>query len=856
MTITPGYRLGPYEIIVSIGAGGMGEVYKARDNRLKRDVAVKVLPESFASDADRLRRFQLEAQSAGALNHPNILVVYDIGTQDNSPYLVSELLEGETLRERLRPGKIPVSKAVEYAKQIANGLAAAHGKGITHRDIKPENLFVTKDSRLKILDFGLAKAVSAEKSVGDSTTETKATDPGAVMGTASYMSPEQVRAQPVDHRSDIFSLGCVLYEMLSGKRAFHGGSSVETMNAILKEDPPDLTALDTSLPPALDRIVRHCLEKNPDDRFQSARDLAFDLDSLSQVSGRTTPAQTTRPRANWLPWAVAVLFLVAGLGAGYFAGTRLEPRQQPKFQRLTFRHGNVRGARFAPDGNTIVYSADWEGAGARTYSVRLDSPEFHPTVLEHASLSAVSGTGELAVLLEPRTVAFQTLGTLARVPFSGGAPREVLERVQVAEWSPKGETAIVRDGEKDTQLEFPVGKILFHTAGFISHLRFSPAGDRIAFLHHPQKTGDNGQVMVVTLSGETKTLSDGWGSLWGLAWMPRTNEICFTATKGGSKRELRAVTLAGVERTILAQTGNLTLEDIARDGRVLLNSATQQMKLSFVSGDDQASQQPQKVRDLSWLDWSLVTDLSRDGKAVVFFESGEGAGTQTVAYYRKTDGSPAVKLGSGENPRLSPDGKSVAVVGMKYDDIAILPVGPGEAKRFPLPGINVNAPFWLPNGKELLFVGNEAGHGLRVFRMPIDSGKPRPLTPEGLLSATIVITPDGSGFAAMNANRQTAMYSVAGGEPVICAGIQANERPYGFTADGSLLYVMSRGALPAHVYRVNWKTGRREPWREIMPADSAGVNDISGVRLTPDGKSYAYSYVQELSELHLVEGLK
>jgi len=307
----------------------------------------------------------------------------------------------------------------------------------------------------------------------------------------------------------------------------------------------------------------------------------------------------------------------------------------------------------------------------------------------------------------------------------------VLEQVQVAEWSPKGELAIVRDGDKDTQLEFPVGKVLFHTAGFISHVRFSPAGDRIAFLHHPQKNGDNGEVMVVSLSGEAKTLSEGWGSLWGLAWMPKTNEICFTATKGGSKRELRAVTLGGVVRTILAQTGNLTLEDIARDGRVLLNSATQQMKLSFVTGDDKGGEQPKKVRDLSWLDWSLVTDVSRDGKAVVFFESGEGAGDQIVSYYRKTDGSPAVKLGPGENPTLSPDNKSVAVVGMKYDEIDILPVGPGESKRYPVQGINVNLPYWLPSGKELLFVGSEPGHGLRVYRMPIADPKPKAVTPEG-----------------------------------------------------------------------------------------------------------------------------
>src|SRR5271168_578059 len=286
MNLTPGAKLGPYEVIAPLGAGGMGEVYRARDSRLKREVAIKVLPQAFSLDADRLRRFEQEALATAALNHPNILAVFDIGTDQGAPYVVSELLEGMTLRERLRSGSISVRKTLDYALQIAHGLAAAHEKGIIHRDLKPENLFVTKDGRVKILDFGLAKLTQPEGGVyASQPTLTSATDPGVLLGTVGYMSPEQVRGIALDARSDIFSFGAILYEMLAGKRAFHGGTSADTMSAILKEDPPELSATNSSISPALERIVQHCLEKSAEARFHSASDIAFDLEHLSGLSG-------------------------------------------------------------------------------------------------------------------------------------------------------------------------------------------------------------------------------------------------------------------------------------------------------------------------------------------------------------------------------------------------------------------------------------------------------------------------------------------------------------------------------------------------------------------------------------------
>src|SRR5213592_4330180 len=324
MAITPSTKLGPYEIVAPLGAGGMGEVYRARDTRLGRDVAVKVLPSSFSADSDRLHRFEQEACAASALNHPNILIVHDIGTHDGSPYIVSELLEGETLRQRMSGAALAQRRVTDYASQIAHGLAAAHEKGIVHRDLKPDNIFITKDGRVKILDFGIAKLTQPDGSLSQTEIPTRRvdTDPGVVMGTVGYMSPEQVKGRPVDHRSDIFSFGAILYEMLSGRRAFHGESAADTMSAILKEDPPDLSDTNQSVSPALERLVNHCLEKNPEARFHSASDLAFALEAISSaspVSSQTMTAMTALPaRAQirkQLPWIVAALLGLALIAA-------------------------------------------------------------------------------------------------------------------------------------------------------------------------------------------------------------------------------------------------------------------------------------------------------------------------------------------------------------------------------------------------------------------------------------------------------------------------------------------------------------------------------------------------------------
>jgi hypothetical protein len=441
MMIVAGTKLGPYEVVAPLGAGGMGEVYRARDERLKREVAIKVLPASYSNDPDRLRRFEQEAQSAGGLNHPNITAVHDLGTHDGAPYIVTELLEGETLRARLSGGAIAPRKAIDYAVQIAKGLAAAHEKGIVHRDLKPENIFLTSDGRVKILDFGLAKLTQSESRSSPETNLPTAdgTEPGVVLGTLGYMSPEQVKGKPADARSDIFAYGAILYEMLSGRRAFHRESAAETMSAILREEPPDLSATNRSIQPGLERIVRHCLEKNPEERFFSARDLAFDLEALSGLSGPAATGAVAVPsgrsRPSWVLLAAAVAATALAVGAwAFFAIRKASDRPPPSFRQLTFRRGQILSARFAPDGQTVMYSAAWDGKPMEIFVGRPESPESRSFGLVGADVMAISKSGDMAVSLN-RVVAaaFRRTGTLAQLSVAGGAaPRDILKDIEWA----------------------------------------------------------------------------------------------------------------------------------------------------------------------------------------------------------------------------------------------------------------------------------------------------------------------------------------------------------------------------------------------------------------------------------------
>ncbi|HEY7114367.1 MAG TPA: protein kinase [Thermoanaerobaculia bacterium] len=866
MTLQAGSRLGPYEITGLLGAGGMGEVYRATDPRLGRDVAVKVLPASLSQDADRLKRFEQEARAAGVLNHPNITAVYDLGTNasDGAPYIVTELLEGETLRSRLSTGALSVRKATDYAMQIAKGLAAAHEKGIVHRDLKPENLFITRDGRLKILDFGLAKLKSEKDGEQTDLKTVSGTEPGVVLGTMGYMSPEQVRGKPADRRSDLFSVGTILYEMLSGQRAFRGETAADTITAILTKEPPDLSTTNKDIHPGLDRILRHCLEKNPEERFESARDLAFDLEALSGVSGSTTGAVAaaasaeTRPRTRWTGavFAAILLALAAGVAGGLLAGRRMTERSPVSFRQLSFRRGPIYSARFAPDGETVIYTAAWDGRPMELFTTRLDTPESRSFGLTGAEVLSISSAGEMAVSLSRRTQSgFTRVGTLSRIGMTGGsAPKDIRDDVIYADWAPDGkDLAIVRDAAGKSQLEFPIGKVLYATAGWLSHPRVSPSGDEIAVIEHPAVDDDGGYVLVVDRSGKTKKITGDFASILGLCWNPKGSEVWFTASRVGFNRFVHAVTLSGKVRVLAVATGGMTIEDVSRAGKVLLSQdKARQGMVAFGPGLE-------KERDLSWLDWSLAASLSKDGGTILFDESGEGGGAGYSVYARKMDGSPAIRLGEGSAQALSPDGKlALAIVHPSSEPkMVIYPIGSGDPKYLETPGLTVQAAAWLPDGRRLLLAANEQSRGVRIYVYDIGSQKSRAVTPEGYRFAAsgAGVAPDGRVVAVFGPDRKPYLYPIEGGEPTALA-IDAKWLPIGWSDEGGSMYVRQRGQTPAQINRFDLRTGALSPWRSLMPGDSAGVTTIGAIRITPDGKAYAYSFLRNLADLYVVEGLK
>jgi serine/threonine protein kinase len=856
MALTAGTKLGPYEIESLIGAGGMGEVYRAHDARLDRTVAIKVLPVSYSTDRDRLQRFAQEARSAAALNHPNILSIFDIGDSPGAPYVVSELLEGETLREVLKRGRVSTRKGIAYALQVARGLAAAHDKGIVHRDLKPENVFITNDGRVKILDFGLAKLTRPElaRDSDDEPTIQAVTEPGVVMGTVGYMSPEQVRGKEADARSDIFSFGAIHYEMISGKRAFQGETAADTMSAILKEDPPDLTETVLNVPPALERIVRHCLEKNPAQRFHSISDVAFGLEVLTGVSSTTTSGvQKVAPapeRRRWLVPLAAAVVLCMALAVVYLAGQRSASGSIAHFHRLTFRRGTILSARFSPDGQTIIYGAALEGRPTELFTTRFDSTDSRSLGLEKTQLLSVSTDGELAVSMEHHQISpFVASGTLGRVPLAGGAPREVAEEVSWADWTPDGsDIAVAKVGGRGINLQFPVGKVIYQPRGWVSHARFSPRGDLIGIADHVP-TGDDGRVVVLDRNGNIKVASSFFLTVQGLAWSPDQKEVWFTASKEGSSRALYAMNLSGKERLILRVPGVLTLQDITKNGRTLLTVESDHFGiLGFHDGD-------KNERDLSWFDWSLLGDVSPDGNKLVFFESGEGVGSNYSVFVRGMDGSPAVRLGSGDFPSLSPDGKWVAAINRDSPaQVELLPTGAGQPRTVTSDSLEHTRAGWVPTGHAVVFSAYDANHPPRTYWMDLDSGKTRPITPEGTVG--LLVSPDGKFLLARDSDRKRWLYPLEGSDPQpFTALLSPDDVIIDWEKDGKSILVAKAG-IPLKVVRVYLGSSKVEEVKTFSPSDPAGVVTVGGLRFSADRKSYAYDYFRILSDLYVVDGLK
>jgi Tol biopolymer transport system component len=852
--ISAGSKLGPYEVSGPLGAGGMGEVYRAKDARLGREVALKVLPDEVARDADRRSRFEQEARAASALAHPNIVTVYDVGESEGSVWIAMELVEGKTIRDLLASGAFSPRRALEIGTQVAEGLAAAHAAGIVHRDLKPENLILSKDGFVKILDFGLAKLAERSRVAMEGPTVsagTPGTQPGTVMGTVGYMSPEQAAGQPVDFRSDQFSFGSILYEMATGERAFQRKTGVETLAAILREEPKAISELNPAAPAPLRWTIDRCLAKDPEERYASTKDLARDLksmrDHLSETSAAILTEGPVRSRRGWLLPAAAALLLGAVLGAAALQILRADQKSgSPVYRQITFRRGTIFGARFAPDGKTIVYGAAWEGRPAEVFATQAEAPESRP--LSSAALLSVSASSELAVLLHGHyTVGFERIGTLARLPLNGGAPREVADDVTDADWSPDGQQfAVVRPEAGQWRLEYPAGKVLATTPAWMDLVRISPDGRRIAYAEHPRRGDSTGRVVVVDTAGRRLYQSEISSTLGGLAWSPEGDEVWYTGAG------LMALSSSGKSRLVLNLVGLAYLRDVSRDGRLLIASNGQRREILGLAPGESAE------RNLSWYDWSFPCDLSADGRTLLLSEQGAATrGGDYLTYLRKTDGSPGVLLAKAGCTSLSGNGRRVlALTGSDPPELLVLPTGTGAPHTVPLKGLALQWATWMPDGRHAVVQASEGGRGARLYVVDTDTGDRKAFTPEGVGSYGGGVSPDGKFVAAIGVDQRLTLYSTGGGEPAPLKGALPLDIAVRWTADGRGLYVARRIATPLPVDRLDIATGRREPFRSFGPADPAGLIGVGPVLLSADAKSYVYSYRRVLDDLYVVTGVR
>ena len=875
MFLAVGDRVGPYQILGSLGAGGMGEVYRARDPRLDRVVAIKIVTASRATGPAQIERFLREARAIGRLSHPHICTLHDVGQQDDVPFLVMELLEGPTLAERIEQGPVPVADALRIASQIARALDCAHRSGVIHRDLKPSNVMLTA-SGVKLLDFGLAKLRDAENDAiaSVSTKSLWQTVDGTVLGTLPYMAPEQVEGLAADARTDIFAVGVVIFEMLTGEAPFKGDSRASLTAAILTQVPPPITSLVNSAPPSLNRIVEQCLKKNPEERWQSARDLASALEWSAESGGVESPAATTtaakkrRLPARVIAMAAVVAAAAAatvavwalGGGVAMFSGRAAVP----SFHQATYRRGAVSSARFTPDGQSFVYSASWDGQPWNVFLGRARSPDARNLGVDSARILSISSAGDMAMLFGPQNIV-RAFGarTLARIPMAGGARRDLLGGVVDADWIPGTDSmAVVRDpgGGRSWTVEFPSGTPV-HEARAAWSLRVSPDGNRVAFFEGPAHF-DSAPVAMITVidrSGTKSTLTRNWSGL-GLAWTPRGDEVWFTAARAGDNGpQLRAVSLSGVERTVHRAPDWLVLHDIAEDGRALLSRNSIRISMSCKPKGHA------RETDLGWLMASFVSALSADGAHVAFVDGLTGrtsAGHPTV-FLRKLDGAPAVAMGEGTDPKLSPDGQWILVT--QADNYYLLPTGADSIVKLPKRDLTrVLGAAWLGDSKRIVFAGiPPAEKRARGYIQEIPDGIPRALTPPAvwLSGNAATIRSEQSILGLVESDRRWMLYPIGGGSPQPVPGLTGNDIPVQWSADGLWLYAVGRAENPLppgfDIFRIELATGRRALWKTLSPYDTAGVEAFPGLFvMTPDAETYCYSYMRRLGDLFVVEGLR
>ena len=862
MGLNPGTKLGPYEIVAAIGAGGMGEVYRAKDTRLGRDVAIKVLPAAVAKDQDRLRRFEQEAQTIAALNHPNIMGLHDIGSYEGSPFLVSELLEGETLRQKIDQGPIPTRKAIEYALGMAQGLAAAHARGVIHRDLKPENVFITRDGRVKILDFGLAKLVLEDHGMESAVTLTSPTTmPGMVLGTVGYMSPEQVRGELAGVRSDIFSFGAVLYEMLTGKRAFKKDTVAETMTAILREEPPELSETGWQGPLGLQRIVSRCLEKNPEQRFQSASDLAFAIEALSGTgTGVLQTAAMTAVKesgaANVRRWLLlgAGALACAALGAAISWSLRPAPKPVASFERLSFERGTVIRGRFLSEGKTLLYSGVLSGGVPDTYVIREDYPTSVPAGLHGALVLAVSSRDHLAVLVRPHFWGqYVWAGTLARVPMGSTEPRELMDNVYDADWAPDGNSLAVIDRKDDKwQVEYPIGKVLLSTDSWLSDLRVSPDGKHVAVFRHPAGSKDDrGNVLLLDSNGKQKVISAEWEALEGMAWHPSGKEVWYSAAAAGDQYCIRASTPEGKERTVYCGTSGTRVHDITAAGKTLVSTEVQRFTTALVqhgSSDE---------RDLTGLGAPINPRLTPDGTEAVISDVSERAGSDYSVYAQKMDGSAAVKIGSGGyGTDVSDDGKWVLVVlpGETPGKVQVIPVRAGEAKTLSWEGFQVSAANWFPDGQHILLFGNPVGQVVGLYETDLSGTTPKLLLKQAPGWADVM--PGGENLL-LDVGGTLVQRSVQDGSEKKLRTLEPGEVPVDWAKEPNHLYTQKVSPTEVRIDKVDLESDKRETWQVFHPRNQQGsMLNVLQVSITPDGRWMMINYEDHLGQFYVSETLR
>ncbi len=870
MNLVAGTKLGPYEIVSPLGVGGMGEVWKAHDTRLDRFVAVKVLPQEWATNAEALSRFEREAKAVAALNHPNILGIFDIGQAEGTTYAVMELLEGESLRTRLDLGPVPLRTALELGRQMAVGMAAAHDKGFIHRDIKPGNIWITKDGRLKILDFGLAKQVTRSESVSQSFLATQAvgqsqeshTKAGMILGTMGYMSPEQVRGEAVDARSDIFSFGAVLFEMLTGKRAFARNTASDTLAAILRDDFADPEGTSRLIPAGLLRILHHCIEKNPEQRFQSAHDVAFALENFSATSQSFSPFWApiaAQNRSTSRKWAalVAGLLICAGLAGWVLRG---RSAQAPSFKQITFRRGNVLRARFTPDGQNVVYSATWDGHPSEIFMSRLDGSGVRAVGLPRADLMAVNAQGELLLLLKSSqwTGTSAGFGTLALSSLDGGTPREVLGGVKGADFASDGKALAVIYQEQEggpQHLDYPLGtRIMTSNSELLGAPRISPQGDKVAFVHSSTALGAIGTeggssaqrgIAVVDRAGKRLDLKME-GAVWDeyLAWSRDGREIFF-ATRVG----LRAVDLDGHVRPVSVDATPSLIHDISPQGQMLLERelyTTSSMVCS--NGHD---------LDLGWQENTYISGFSRDGSLALLFETGGIEANRYRPLLRRFDHSPPKVLAPGIPQDLSPDGDFALVfIPGDHPKLQMVPTGLGVPRDLGLEGWVLTGGRFSKNGTHVYATARQGTGHLRILKLPMD-GSRGTLLPESIQNIK-AYSPDGKQLLCIDAKGHPSITSDEGGTPrALPWTLEPGESIIEWIAPDEALVMHPEDALHLRLDRVELSSGRRTVSQRLVPPDPASVTRLYNVRVSGDGKTVGFTYTRiPVSDLLVAEGLK